>query len=41
MPLFAETFCYTPAEFRALRFSDFQRLAHHINERMERANKAG
>lgn len=38
---FAETFGYTPAEFRALAFADFQRLTKHLIDRAERANRAG
>lgn len=34
---FAEAFGYTPGEFRALRFADFQLLVKHLGDRVERA----
>ena len=38
MAPFAEAYGYTPAEFRSIRFSDFQLLAKHLNDRAEREN---
>jgi hypothetical protein len=33
MPLFAETFGYTPEQFRALRLDDFTLLQRYLEER--------
>lgn len=39
MPVFAEAFGYTPAEFRAIRHVDFVALTQHLAERAEKAKR--
>ena len=41
MPVFAESFGYTPSEFRALKYRDFHRLVRHLEEKAKATERAG